>query len=587
MPQATALLFALSVFGPCMSGPAFGQVFDVSAGVSTLYGAEGASVAIHGVNSETSIGAGLINGHFGIGASSTARIRGGFLTTGQQQLSMELPTDIFGGGPILAGVGVGYHSTPSNGPIINGFVGMSSTESGTPLFQSSHLDSPAAYIQWRQPVTESFTSVSTALFTTRTGGSLLESLSWNVSRPVLFAFTAGFGGGAPYAAASIVIKNRELTLDGSYVLVGDRFQRGTDPDLAISEPTRENISAEYHLTHSLTFSGLHRNYLTPVTPDADTTNNNVNFVSGIASSIDEAAVQYHRNSTIVSFTVLHSRSKQQASNLSPELNSSNSGLSVGFTQKMGRFEWNENFYDVNNDGGTRNAFLLSGIAANLNPHLRLTESVTNSSNGPNFAHGGALITRFSSFEIDYQLLYLATRPDHPFQQAMVFDSKVQIIRDLWLQATSSVGPTGSTLYTFRMGKQFAHAAAETVPLAPAAFGDSIIQGRILDQSGAPVEGAALKIGSNEIYTDSRGFFFFREKTSQAHSLTVVLDDFMQIGSFIVVSAPQAVHSVPEQSAQPLTIIVKRVMEAESPQGSKITTPLETRRPLPATNEVSR
>ncbi len=351
---------------------------------------------------------------------------------------MELPTDIFGGGPILAGVGVGYHSAPGNRRMMNGFVGMSSTESGTPLFQSSHLNSPAAYVQWRQPITESLTSVSTALFTTRTGGSFLESLSWNVSRPVLCAFTAGIGGGAPYAAASIVIKKREFTLDGSYVHVGDRFQRGADPDLAISEPTRENVSAEYRLTHSLTLSGLHRSYLTPV---GNNTNNDVNALSDIASSLDEAAVQYHRSSTIVSFTVLHSRSNQQASNLSPELHSSNSGLSLGFTQKMGRFEWNENFYHVNNDGGTGNAFLLSGVAANLNPHLRLTESVTDSSSGPSFAHGGAFITRFSSFEVDYQLLYLATRPEHPFQQAMVFDSKVQIIRDLWLQATSSIGAT--------------------------------------------------------------------------------------------------------------------------------------------------
>ncbi len=84
MRPTTAILFALSVLGPCMSGPAFGQVFDVSAGASTLYGAKGASVAIHGVHSETSIGAGLINGHFGIGASSTAPVFGGFLTTGQQ-----------------------------------------------------------------------------------------------------------------------------------------------------------------------------------------------------------------------------------------------------------------------------------------------------------------------------------------------------------------------------------------------------------------------------------------------------------------------------------------------------------------------
>ena len=96
MRSATGLVFALSALGHCMSGPAFGQVFDLSAGASTLYQAEGASVAIHGANSETSVGAGLINHHLAVGASSTTRVRGGRLTTGQQQLSMEASTVLLG-----------------------------------------------------------------------------------------------------------------------------------------------------------------------------------------------------------------------------------------------------------------------------------------------------------------------------------------------------------------------------------------------------------------------------------------------------------------------------------------------------------
>lgn len=586
MHPATPIKLLLVALGLCMSDSAFGQVFDLSAGASTLYGAGGASVAIHGANSETSIGVGLINHHVGVGASSTTRALGGLLTAGQQQLSMELPTDIFGGGPILSGIGAGYHTAPGKGRMISGFLGMSSMESGTPLFQaSSHLESPAAYVQLRQPITDSLTSVSTALFTTRTGSSVLESLSWMVSRPVLCAFTAGVGKGDPYAAASIVVKKRDLTLDASYVLAGDAFQRGADPDLAISEPTRENASAEYHLTRSFTLSALHRNYISPVTSGDNGLTDEVTPASSIRSSLDEAAIQYHRSSTVLSFTMLHSRTRQLASGVSSEASTQNAGFSAGFTHRIRNLEWNENWYVASNNGGTPNAFLVSGITANLNPHLRLTEAVTNSASGPSFAHGGALITRFSSFEVDYQLLYLATRSDHPFQQAMVFDSKIQIIRDLWLQATSSVGPTGATLYTFRMGKQFAHAASEVVPLASASFGDNIVRGRVVDQHGAPVEGASLRIDSTEVYTDSKGMFFFREKASRVHSLSVVLEDFMQMGTFSVMNAPNSVHSAPEQNAQPLTITVRRIMEAESPQGSKSGSAPATRRPLPASSEL--
>ena len=232
----------LAVFWLSFCASAAAQVFDLSAGASTLYGAEGAAVVIHGDSSETAIGAGLINGHLGIGAASTYRLHSGSLTTGQQQFSMELPTDIFGGGQILTGTGVGFRPTPGSRGGFSGFAGLSSAESGSPLFQSATLSSPAAYLQWRQPINDSLTSLSTGLFSNRTGGAFLESLCWTRSPKLAYAFTAGIGGGAPYAAASVLYKGRKLNLQASYVLAGDRFQRGTDPQLGISEPIHENLS---------------------------------------------------------------------------------------------------------------------------------------------------------------------------------------------------------------------------------------------------------------------------------------------------------------------------------------------------------
>ena len=569
------MLLTAAAFALTFDASAHAQVFDVSAGMSTLYAAEGASVVIHGNSEETTIGAGLINRRLGVGAASTTQLRNGSLTAGQQQFSMELPTDIFGGGQILTGAGLGFRSPLDSDRGFRAFAGVSSAENGTPLFQSTSFSFPAAYLQWKQPLSESLTLLSTGLFSTRTGGAFLESLSWALSSKLLYALTAGIGGDDPYAAASVVYKGRKLSLKGSYVLAGDRFQRGTDPELAISEPVRENLSAEYHLSHSFTLTGLHRNYFIPLTAEA-TPSAGLEPISAIRSSLDEGGIEYHRSSTVLSFALLHSRSAQQSS-LLPAAAQSSSGLSVGFTRKFGIFDWSESFYESIQADHNHTALLVNGLALNLNPHLRLIESVNLTANGPTFSHGGAFLTSFSSFEVDYQLLYLATRPKNPFQQAMVFDSRIRIVRDLWLQASSSVGPTGSILYTFRVGKQFTHNAAGTAKIPTASFGDNVLIGRVLDQKGLPVEGAAILIDSTHLYTDSKGIFFFREKNSRAHPLTICTDDFVQLGTYTVLSAPKFVHSASKRDFEPITIVVNRVAASPVPSA---------RHPLTATREES-
>ena len=570
---------AAAAFALTHCAAAAAQVFDLAAGASTLYGAEGASVTIHGTSSETALGAGLINGHLSAGAASTYRLHAGSVTTGQQQFSMELPTDIFGGGQILTGTGIGFRTAPGPGRAFSGFAGVSSAESGTPLFQSASLNSPAAYLQWKQPISDSLTSLSTALFSSRTGGVFLESLSWAPSPRFTYAFTAGIGGGDPYAAASVLYKSRKLALQASYILAGDRFQRGTDPELAISEPVHENLSAEYHLTRTITLSGLHRNFLTPLTTQDDLSTS-LTSTSAIRSSLDEAGIQYNRTSTVLNLNLLHSRSEQQPSfapaGFVPQI-SRNFGLSAGFTRKVGSLDWSEHFYESIQPGNNHTALLVNGLAIDVNPHLRLTESINLTAGGPTFSHGGALLTSFSSFEVDYQLLYIATRTDNPFQQAMVFNCRIRIVRDLWLQASSSIGPTGSILYTFRVGKQFTRNAPGTEPVPVASFGQSVLRGRVVDEQGAPVEGAALRIDSTQLYTDSKGIFFFREKIPRAHPFSVATDDFMQIGRYVVVSAPKFIRSAPERDSPPVTIVVRRLADS----------PAEIRRPLTLTREEGR
>jgi hypothetical protein len=89
----------------------------------------------------------------------------------------------------------------------------------------------------------------------------------------------------------------------------------------------------------------------------------------------------------------------------------------------------------------------------------------------------------------------------------------------------------------------------------------MITGRVLDTEGQPIEGASLEIGTERVYTDSRGRFFLRERAARTLSLRVVLDDFLMPGEFEVLDAPSEVTPAREGSARDVTIVLRRLGRA--------------------------
>ena len=145
---------------PCSSGPggcsqppsrshfyipgceAAAQVFEVAAGASTAYGAEGASVVIHGQNTLTTFGAGLVGGHFAAGGSAIRPISGGSLTVGQQLFRMDVPTDVFDTTHVFFGTGAGIKMKREQGSSLEAFAGVSSQEGGHTSLHHNRLERP-------------------------------------------------------------------------------------------------------------------------------------------------------------------------------------------------------------------------------------------------------------------------------------------------------------------------------------------------------------------------------------------------------------------------------------------------------------
>ncbi len=559
--RATGLLFC------AYAGSALSQVVEITGGASSAYAAQGGTMVVHGEHFEMSLGAGLVNGRFGLGGMAARRALGGTMTVGQQAFSLELPTDIFNTGHVFFGSGWGLRRAWGERRTLSAFVGSASQDAGSPLFRTAGLGSISSFGQWRQPVGKHCFSVSTMLFSTANG--LLESVQCSRLQQVTFSATAGSGGGAPYGAASLAMKSRRLDLRASYIGAGSPFTRGNNSQQFTPEPVRENISVEYRPSRILTLSGLRQNFQLP---SFGSGTNASWLLLGGQSTLEEGSVSLHGRTTGASVNLLHSTAGQQGSRSGID----NTALSANFYRSYRRLQWSENLLADLAPEEKNSTTLINGVSIDVSSRLRLTESANISANGPTFSHGGTLLTSFSSFEVDYQLFYLADRPSRPFQQSMIVDAKLHLLRSLYLHVSSMVGPTGAPLYTAQLGSLFARASQASLPISPGALGENVLRGRVTDPTGVPVSGAALMIGMQRVYTDSDGYFSYREKSSRTHAFRVLTDEFLTDGDFVAVDVPNEVRTEAEREMRPLRIVVMRrplpEVSAAKPSRSGLETP---------------
>src|SRR5262245_50047415 len=90
----------------------------------------------------------------------------------------------------------------------------------------------------------------------------------------------------------------------------------------------------------------------------------------------------------------------------------------------------------------------------------------------------------------------------------------------------------------------------------------LIKGVVVDQSGAPVDGAAMKIGGAITTTNSKGEFFVRARNRRPVALRVSFDDFLAAGSYEVMSAPDSVTPATEGESVPVRIVLRMLAMQE-------------------------
>src|ERR1043165_3685585 len=95
------------LLGLFLATPLSAQIFTLEGGTSTLFNADGGTISIKAPNYDSSIGAGMYQGHFLMGAVARTKVMGYTVISGDDTIRFDLPTDVFGNTSYFSARGVG------------------------------------------------------------------------------------------------------------------------------------------------------------------------------------------------------------------------------------------------------------------------------------------------------------------------------------------------------------------------------------------------------------------------------------------------------------------------------------------------
>ena len=528
---------ALLVLAMLLAGRANAQVFRVQGGTSTMLNAQGGSVEFKAPKYDGSVDLGYFEGHLRYGAENHYQFKSFTLLTGDETVPFILPTDVFDSSHYFSMRGIGVTHKDSIRKYY-AFAGMTSTWLGTGLFNAATSDDPAGMFFYEQKLNDHLKFFSRNIVSRQQ--TFLQGLQYQPNRFVKTSLTAGIGSNQKYFAASFDAETQKLIFRTSYVLTGNSFQRISLASPLSSEVNKGNVQMLYKPLDFVSITAGHQNLLQPVTLGGAMQQATVNQLSA-----DFHVERFYFGSGLFSSSSFGLRTQ---------------GTNLYVGRRFGRrLEVNENWFQSKSEGKPSSTILSGTIRENLSSRLSLLQLISRTNGQTTFAFGGDFTSNRLMLQADYQNLYLPFRPDHPFEQALALNASVRVIGPMQITAASNVDPTGHVRYTFGMstyvyrmnGMMSGH--SETFSIAK-----FLVQGVVKDEQGNPVEGAALHIGKEVVYSDSTGAFLVRMGKHGPFPLSVVPDEFITNGVYETVSAPSTVRAETDDAAVNLEIVIRRV-----------------------------
>jgi hypothetical protein len=533
-PQAQrALLILLIATGSSA------QVFRVQGGTSTMLDAQGGSVEFKAPNYDGSVGIGYYNGQVMFGGETRYKYHDYTFLAGDDSVRFDLPTDVFDHSHYFSARGAGFTRSEHDRSLY-AFAGTTSTWLGTGFFNAATIDRPVAILFYQRKLKDNLRLYSHNVAGNRQ--TLLEGLEWSPEKWAHASVTAGMGSNQPYAAAAFDAESQKLAFKTSYVVTGDMFRRVTVISPMSSEVNKGNVQMLYKPNEYISVTTGHENILQPVTVGG----------SMQAASIDQLSTDMHVDRFYFGTGLFTSHASVGNSR----------GINFYVGRRIGRrFDVNTNYFNSRSANAISTTILSGTVRENLSSRFSLLQLISRTAGQTTYAFGGDFISNRLMVSVNYQNVYLPFRPSNPFQQALALNASFRVTGPMQITAASNVAPDGHLRYSIGMSTYLYRLRGMALNAnSPDSFSISkyVIEGVVLDDLGAAVEGAALRIGKQVVYTDSSGRFMLRFSKRGSYPLSLAPEEFLTNGVYQVVSAPSEVHSESEDNAIEVRVVVRRV-----------------------------
>lgn len=514
----------------------WGQVFQLDGGTSSLFQATGGSMNVEGAGYSGWVGAGSLAGQWTAGAALKTRWRNSTLSVGDEMIPFHLPTDIFNGSHYFLGSGAGIKSHWKNLDLF-GFGGTTATELDAPYFRGARAERGAGALFLDDRVSPKLRLFSRNVFSRQL--TSISGVEWHPLPGVRAAFSGGMGANHRYLGSSLTTGWEWISLKAAYLLADRRFRRVLVQTPVISENDRENILLRVRPKPYLSFTAGRFNFLQPLQ----------NSEQGLRAVVN----QFSASATAARFSLTGSLFESRTRGTHTQ------GTAFTVGRHFGRiFQATASLYRSWSAGSPGTTSLVTMLRENLSPRLSVLEVVNQSNGRPTVSFGGNFISNLISVGVNYQTVYVPFRTASPFRQALVLNVRFHPFGSLQVRTGSYVAPDGSVKYTVSSSTFLYHGEPGKGPVPRFKFPGYIVRGAVVNEKGEPIEGAALRIGRDSVFTNSEGKFFLRRKTSRPRPLQVRLNDFLVPGKYEVVSCPRTVTPVKDGQEKESVIVVRRV-----------------------------
>jgi hypothetical protein len=521
---------------------ASGQAFSLTGGSSSMFDAHGASVEMHSPYYTGRLDLGFMNGP-SLGFSLLHLYRGNLLSAGDQEIPLVFPTDLFNRSYYFFGRGLSLLHKTKNTRLFM-FTGVTSTDYWSPFLNVARGGSFTAAIFYERQLSSNVRWFSSNVYATHQ--TSIQSVEWTARKDIKMALSAGMGNDQAYGATSFSWNSRLLSVDASYALTGNAFKRIEITSPALTENDRENVRVEFAPFKQVRIVASRNNYLAPVQ----------------AGTVSKAAVNGFGIWTGFTGTQFYGSLYQSSTTYGKSI-----AYVLGAQRDITRrLQVGTNYLGTRSSGHESHT-ILGNIRETFSSRLSLNQVINHSSGQTGISFGGDFISNFATLSVDYQTVFLpfVQAGSGQLKQVIVIGLHFQLPRGIQFNAGTNVTPLGQIRYTTYASTYAYHGLGPASPGASfsGAFFQNSVHGQVLNPDGQPVEGAALRVGTELAFTDSDGNFIVRVKKSGELNLKIAFDEFTTPGNYVVVQAPPTVKAVRDDSAEVYKIILRRMPNSVS------------------------